>query len=173
MGLIALGVGVGLGIAAYRNLPSMTDRALSVVLVVWVVSVAAAWFGSRRHAQQQWQMQMQDQAQDQAQEQRQQQIVVVNTRGDHRPAIAGGVAGVLEEVARQSSQEALTASESQALASGSGVPLVASLRSGEAVRGSGTPAEARRQGRPEAVVGDDRQTLDGEEGRARGSPDPP
>lgn len=90
MGLLTLGIGAGLGLAAYRNLPPITERTLSVVLVVWLVSVAAVWLQGRRHYQQQFQIQMQEQIQKQAQLQKQlqnqQQIIQVIT--------ADGLAGV-------------------------------------------------------------------------------
>lgn len=78
MGLLALGVGVGLGIAAYRNLPGVPAPVWGVVIFVWCLSMLAAYIGGRRFAQSQFQLQMQAQEQAQAQDQKQAQQVVVN-----------------------------------------------------------------------------------------------
>lgn len=92
MGFLVLGIGLGLGVAAYRGLPPLPDSALSLVLVIWVVSVAAAWFGAKHRSMNQWQAQWQEQAQAQLQEQLQQQ-------GQHQQQVvqvvtADGLAGV-------------------------------------------------------------------------------
>jgi hypothetical protein len=77
MGLVALGIGAGLGIAFYRNLPAMSERAFGIVVLVYVVGVALAYFAGRHRIQQQWQFQIQQQEQVQDQEQTQQQAVVI------------------------------------------------------------------------------------------------
>jgi hypothetical protein len=94
MGLLAFGVGVGLGISVYRNVPAVLEPAWSVVLVVWVGSMLAAYFGGRGFVQKQWQMQIQEQEQQQGQiqEQGQQQAVVIQVMDrDQAAAVAGGV----------------------------------------------------------------------------------
>lgn len=77
MGLLALGIGAGFGVAAYQNLPPMYPLAIQVVGIVWWLSMFGAWLAGRSNGRQ-WQWQQQEQHQDQEQEQRQAQQVIVN-----------------------------------------------------------------------------------------------
>jgi hypothetical protein len=92
MGLLALGIGVGLGVAAYRHMPGMTQRQFGIVVMVVGVGMVASYFAGRRRVQSQWQFQIQQQQQLQDQEQTQQQAVVVNVLDrDKVVDVAGGV----------------------------------------------------------------------------------
>lgn len=87
---VALGVGLGLGIAAYKNMYPVARPMWNVILFVWVVAMLAAWVGGRRNAMSQLQFQIQNQ--EQAQEQTQQQAVVIQVLDREQAAqLAGGV----------------------------------------------------------------------------------
>jgi hypothetical protein len=123
MGLVALGIGVGLGLAAYRHLPPMPEQVSGIVVVVWVLGMVAAYLGGRRHVQQQWQLQIQEQTQLQDQEQTQQQAVVIQVLDPQQAAqVAGGVPALAGDPATPLSsalQQALQEARSGALESSS------------------------------------------------------
>jgi hypothetical protein len=90
MGLVAFGIGLGFGVAAYRHLPAIAGQTVGVVVIVWCVGLMTAYFAGRRVGSHQWQFQMQEQSQEQ--EQTQQQAVVVNVLDRKQVVeVAGGV----------------------------------------------------------------------------------
>lgn len=94
MGLLALGIGVGLGIAAARHFPAELEQSFPVVVVVWLLAMVAAYVGGRRFAQSQfqiqWQQQQQEQAQLQEQLQQQAQTLQVFVGDREQVTVAGG-----------------------------------------------------------------------------------
>jgi hypothetical protein len=103
--MVALGVGVGLGLAIYQNLPPLPGRSLSAVLFSIGLALALTWFAAARRAMSQWQIQQQEQVQVQDQKQGQQQAVVVNVHTNKEspggvPAVAGSRGTLLPVVSR-------------------------------------------------------------------------
>jgi hypothetical protein len=120
VGLVALGIGVGLGIAFYRNMPAMTERAFGIVVLVYVVGAALAYFAGRHRIQQQWQFQIQQQEQAQQQDQTQQQAVVIQVLDrDQATRLAGGVPALAGDPASSPVTHSIQSSNREALQVGS------------------------------------------------------
>lgn len=111
MGLVALGIGAGLGLAAYRNLPSVEGPSVAAVLIVWAITGITAYLQGRRVGLGQWQFQVQEQEQSQAQQQIVNVHVMAGKRAQPVPAIEVQIAK--EETALHQAQ-----SESRALEKG-------------------------------------------------------
>lgn len=128
MGLWALGIGVGFGVAAYMNLPPLEQGAtVAATVTVFTLGLGAAWVGGRRHGQRQSQSQQQtqDQAQDQAQQQGQQQMTIINVLPASDTASPAATAA---GTASDAFQEAMGGATAHALASQSRTELPAGSR---------------------------------------------
>lgn len=178
---LAFGVGVGFGIAAYRNMPPMPERAAQVAVFVLAVALIAVWIGGRRHGRMS-QSQHQEQHQEQHQAQGQQQVtnVTIVTEAAAAAATAAHAALTTSESHQETSerQEALESHRSPVLVelTGSEDPSRTEHRPqipGAAVPGRGRAelgghAAAQRlagQGRPSgrpAGTGAQRRPLTGE-----------